>query len=131
MPFYKIKDLPFSILKRQKVLSSFILVLFICISVKSNASESDSTSEKYCAPRILGQGPLKLFSIGYELQGSYTLESTSLLNAAGTSEKISGAGGIRGNITLPLIVKSSGIFQMGINYLQLDYRFLIGIRLIL
>ena len=89
------------------------------------ASLVQTTKNKaYCSSRVLGQSPIKLFSLGYDIQTAHTLEVGSV-DPGGTSRAydINSAHGERFAINYPVYSKNHFLLNLGINYAATRYSF--------
>lgn len=86
--------------------------------------------KRYASPKILDLSPQKLISLGYDFQGSYNL-TEGLLRINGQNAvlpepqeetKFNYSHGIRFFANIPIISKSSVVWQGGVNYLEHHYQ---------
>ena len=88
---------------------------------------ADEGAKRYCSPKIEGLSPAQLIYVGYDVQGPYTMKADPLTNRAG--DQISGADemdiaathGLRLGCNIPVISKTSLVWQMGFNYWQTNF----------
>jgi len=88
---------------------------------------ADEGAKRYCSPKIEGLSPAQLIYFGYDVQGPYTMSADSLYSKSG--QPISGEDemkmglthGIRLGCNIPVISKTSLVWQMGLNYWQTNF----------
>lgn len=82
-----------------------------------------SASQKYCTSKVLGLSPNKLISIGYDFQGSHTIENRDELNSPVNNGKadVNNAGGLRLAANFPIISTTKWLVNVGVNYMQTGY----------
>ena len=99
----------------------------IDFSLYDDLSFADAGARRYCSPKIEGLSPAKLISIGYDFQGPYTLNAGDLLGAdgeviaAGSDARVQATHGMRLAANIPVISKTSLVWQMGANYWNTRY----------
>ena len=100
-------------------------------SMYDNVGFADAGAKRYCSPKIEGLSPAKLISLGYDYQGSYSLNAGAMFAADGT--ELAGAGaedaqvnatyGMRAGFNIPVISKTHLVWQMGANYWNTNYAY--------
>lgn len=90
-------------------------------------------NKAFCSSRIVGQRPIKLFSIGYDFQGAHSLTSNLQYPTTSPSEHledaekdmadIRSAKGMRFAVNYPVISKNSFVLNLGLNYAETRYDF--------
>jgi hypothetical protein len=94
-----------------------------------NLGFADEGAKRFCSPKIEGLSPAKLISVGYDFQGGYGLSAGQILAADGSSLAAAGEGtvnatsGLRVGCNIPVISKTSVVWQMGANFWNTTYRF--------
>lgn len=84
-----------------------------------------TSSQRFCSPKVLDQSPLKLVSIGYEVQSDYAIQIPGLAGfLLGSGTSLGPSHGARFNATIPVISKPEMLLMLGLNYL--DQRYTIG-----
>jgi hypothetical protein len=89
----------------------------------------DQGAKRYCSPKIEGLSPAQLIYFGYDVQGGYNMNLDSLLDRNGTTkiansveETITMTHGLRLGCNIPVISKTSLVWQMGFNYWETNFR---------
>ncbi|MFN9392847.1 MAG: hypothetical protein ACK57W_05950 [Flavobacteriales bacterium] len=90
-------------------------------SIYENLDFSDGGTKRYCTSKVLDLSPQKLISLGYDVQGPYTLTSDTLGSRPGSETDIRASHGIRAGFNIPLYSRNSLIIQGGISYLEQRY----------
>ena len=104
----------------KKYCISIILSLFVATHY---SAQTDSLADtKYCTPRIIGLSPTKLVSMSYEYASSSVLKLDTLDSYFPSTQTIKYNTGFRFNASLPLIVKPSIIFSLGLAYHDYKYQ---------
>lgn len=90
-------------------------------------------NKAFCSSRIVGQRPIKLFSLGYDFQGAHSLTSNLQFpesepfahseNARKDQVDIRSAQGLRFAVNYPVISKNSFVLNLGVNYSETNYDF--------
>ncbi len=81
-------------------------------------------NKAFASSRILGQVPIKLFSLGYDFQTAHTLEPAPLTPAGASGEnEINSADGVRFAINYPVFSKNYFLLNLGFNYAETNYSF--------
>lgn len=81
-------------------------------------------NKAFCSSRILGQLPIKLFSVAYDYQTAHTFESNYDRSKPEIARhQINRAHGIRLGINYPVISKNSFVLNLGMNYAETRYDF--------
>jgi len=75
----------------------------------------------FCSSRILNGGPQKLFSVGYELQGSHDLEAGSWMNFSEQTARIDNLREFSVDIQYPVVSKNNITLALQFNYLNTQY----------
>lgn len=94
-----------------------------------NLGFADEGAKRFCSPKIEGLSPAKLISVGYDFQGGYALSAGQIFAADGSSLAAAGEGtvnatsGLRVGCNIPVVSKTSVVWQMGANYWNTNYRF--------
>lgn len=87
---------------------------------------ADKGAKRYCSPKIEGLSPAKLISLGFDFQGPYKLNLDTFNNNIneGWSEnnKHTITSGARFACNIPVISKTSVVWQMGANYWESGYQ---------
>jgi len=79
-------------------------------------------NKAFCSSRILGQLPIKLFSLGYDYQTSHTLEPiTEQDDQEFRQTDIRSAQGARFAFNYPVISKNNIVLNLGVNYAETNY----------
>ena len=114
------------------------VVLLICIfslllSFTAMAQEDDDFDfsnlvpaeevKAFCSSRILGGGPQKLVSFGYDVQGSYDMNVGSFLNNGARDYQVSNTSEFRIDVQYPVISKNNITVGLQLNYLDTRYNF--------
>lgn len=95
-----------------------------------NVSYSDSKSKVFCSPKILDLSPQKFFSIAYDVQLPHSISLSELGNYSPDSKAgqinenadLNYVGGLRLFANVPLISKNNILWQVGINYWDINYQ---------
>ena len=88
---------------------------------------ADEGAKRYCSPKIEGLSPAQLIYVGYDVQGPYTMKADPLTNRAGAVKSgademdIAATHGLRLGCNIPVISKTSLVWQMGFNYWQTNF----------
>lgn len=119
------------------LLSGWALLAQVTDTTKQVAEEDDysayeavspgtlTASQRFCTPKVLDQSPLKLVSIGYEVQSDYSLQIPGLAGfLLGSGTSLGPSHGARFNATIPVISKPQMLLMVGLNYQ--DQRYTIG-----
>ncbi len=119
--------------------STLVFSTFLCLNLLQAQTEEEDFSQydevdfvdqgakRYCSPKIEGLSPAQLIYFGYDVQGSYKMNLDSLMGKDGTklgneaSENIRMTHGIRLGCNIPVISKTSLVWQMGFNYWETKY----------
>lgn len=81
-------------------------------------------NKAFCSSRIVGQLPIKLFSLGYDLQTRHTLEPSPFSQGgAAANNEINTAQGLRLGINYPVFSKNYFLLNLGLNYASTQYSF--------
>lgn len=85
----------------------------------------DQSAKRYCSPKIEGLSPAKLISLGFDFQGPYkmTLDTFNNNISQGSPENGTTAytSGARFSCNIPVVSKTSLVWQMGANYWESGY----------
>ncbi|MCL9980411.1 MAG: hypothetical protein NBV77_03095 [Bacteroidia bacterium] len=86
---------------------------------------ADKGAKRYCSPKIEGLSPAKLISIGFDFQGPYQLNLDTFNNNMNEgfpeNGKTATTSGARFACNIPVISKTSLVWQMGANYWESGY----------
>lgn len=81
-------------------------------------------NKAYCSSKIVGQLPVKLFSIGYDYQAGHPFEPGSFSpSGSAAPNDIENTRGLRLGINYPVISKNSFVLNLGFNYMESNYVF--------
>jgi hypothetical protein len=81
-------------------------------------------NKAYCSSRILGQTPMKIISLGYDLQTAHALQIDPFLpGGPEASENITNTRGLRLGINYPIYSKNDLLVNLGFNYAASNYSF--------
>ena len=89
----------------------------------------DESMKRYANAKIEGLSPAKLISIGYDFQGTYSIEAGELEMADGTivdggdAMQVNSTAGIRAGFNLPVVSQNNLVWQMGANYWNTSYNY--------
>lgn len=85
----------------------------------------DQSAKRYCSPKIEGLSPAKLISLGFDFQGPYkmTLDTFNNNINQGSPENgiITATSGMRFTCNIPVVSKTSLVWQLGANYWESGY----------
>lgn len=99
----------------------------IDFSLYDDLSFADEGAKRFCSPKIEGLSPAKLISIGYDYQGAYDLSAGDITGsdgsvlAAGSAARVQATRGMRVGVNVPVISKTSLVWQMGANHWNTQY----------
>ena len=88
---------------------------------------ADEGAKRYCSPKIEGLSPAQLIYVGYDVQGPYTMKADPLTDRSGAVKSgademdIAATHGLRLGCNIPVISKTSLVWQMGFNYWQTNF----------
>ena len=88
---------------------------------------ADEGAKRYCSPKIEGLSPAQLIYVGYDVQGPYTMKVDPLTDRSGAVKSgademdIAATHGLRLGCNIPVISKTSLVWQMGFNYWQTNF----------
>ena len=81
-------------------------------------------NKAFCSSRILGQQPLKIVSLGYDLQTAHTFQPDAFVTGGPQDkEQINNASGLRLGINYPVFSKNHLLVNLGLNYANTRYDF--------
>jgi len=81
-------------------------------------------NKAFCSSRIVGQVPIKLFSVGYDFQTGHSLEPQAFdPTQEATENGIDNAHGARFALNYPVYSKNSFLLNLGVNYAETRYSF--------
>ncbi|MFS4418480.1 hypothetical protein [Maribacter sp. 2307ULW6-5] len=81
-------------------------------------------NKAFATSRIVGQLPVKIFSLGYDLQTRHTLEPAAFAPGMAAGEStINSARGLRLGINYPVYSKNNFLLNLGLNYAATQYSF--------
>ena len=144
--------MPFRFSIQVAVLSPILLICFVFLSLGSfsQIEPADSSdieedysmyddvefaaegAKRFCSPKIEGLSPAKLISIGYDYQFGYDIDadtlrsnqqSSALYNLNPQTGEILRSHGLRLAFNIPVISKTSLVWQLGGNYWEQRYDF--------
>ncbi len=85
----------------------------------------DQSAKRYCSPKIEGLSPAKLISLGFDFQGPYKMTLDTFNNNMNQGSPENGistvTSGVRFSCNIPVISKTSLVWQMGANYWESGY----------
>ena len=90
-------------------------------SIYDNLDFADEGTKRFCSSKIEGLSPAKFISLGYDLQGPYTLQADRLLGADSSDVPFNASHGIRFNANVPTISRNDIIIQLGATYWEQKY----------
>lgn len=95
-----------------------------------NVAFTDAGAKRYCSPKIFDLSPQRFISVGWDWQLPYTMEISAPGNyaeedAPGAAETANTVytGGLRLSANIPVISKTSIVWQMGATYADTRYNF--------
>ena len=94
-----------------------------------NLGFADEGAKRFCSPKIEGLSPAKLISVGYDFQGGYALSAGQTLTADGSAfapaseGRVNATSGLRVGFNVPVVSKTSVVWQMGANYWNTNYAY--------
>ncbi|MFK8057149.1 MAG: DUF6268 family outer membrane beta-barrel protein [Saprospiraceae bacterium] len=92
--------------------------------VDYSSFEQTAENKAYCSSRIIGQAPIKLFSLGYDVQGAHSLDVPYPNNPdEGSTYDINSAHGERFALNYPVFSKNNLLVNLGLNYAATRYTF--------
>lgn len=87
---------------------------------------ADQGAKRYCSPKIEGLSPAKLISLGFDFQGPYQMNLDTFNNDLNQGFPENGkstiTSGARFACNIPVISKTSVVWQMGANYWESGYK---------
>ena len=101
----------------------------IDFSLYDDLSFADAGAKRFCSPKIEGLSPAKLISLGYDFQGPYSLNAGALTAAdesvisEGSESRVQATHGVRLGVNIPVVSKTSLVWQMGANYWNTRYNY--------
>ena len=115
---------------RNCLLLSAVLLASSTFSVLAQDDDFDFSNmvpaeqvKAFCSSRIIGGGPQKLFSVGYDLQGAYDMEVGPFLNNGEQDYQVNRTSEFRIDIQYPVISKNNITIGLQANYLRTFYDF--------
>ena len=85
----------------------------------------DQSAKRYCSPKIEGLSPAKLISLGFDFQGPYKMTLDTFNNNMNQGSPENGistvTSGVRFSCNIPVVSKTSLVWQMGANYWESGY----------
>ena len=85
----------------------------------------DQSAKRYCSPKIEGLSPAKLISLGFDFQGPYKMTLDTFNNNINQGSPENGintvTSGMRFACNIPVVSKTSLVWQMGANYWESGY----------
>lgn len=91
-------------------------------SMYENLDFAAEGTKRFCSSKIEGLSPAKLLSLGYDLQGPYTLEAARILGADTSSIPFDYSHGLRLGANVPIISRNDIIVQLGATYWEQKYQ---------
>ena len=97
-----------------------------------NVGFADDGAKRFCSPKIEGLSPAKLISVGYDYQMGYQIIADSLRSQAAATPwgnfnpdtgEVAYSQGLRLGCNIPVISKTSLVWQLGANYWEQQYEF--------
>jgi hypothetical protein len=97
-----------------------------------NVGFADDGAKRFCSPKIEGLSPAKLISVGYDYQMGYQIIADSLRSQAAATPwgnfnpdtgEVAYSHGLRLGCNIPVISKTSLVWQLGANYWEQQYEF--------
>lgn len=97
-----------------------------------NVGFADDGAKRFCSPKIEGLSPAKLISVGYDYQMGYQMIADSLRsqspfapwgNFNPDTGEVAYSHGLRLACNIPVISKTSLVWQLGANYWEQQYEF--------
>lgn len=86
---------------------------------------ADQSAKRYCSPKIEGLSPAKLISLGFDFQGPYKMTLDTFNNNINQGSPENGintvTSGMRFACNIPVVSKTSLVWQMGANYWESGY----------
>ena len=107
-------------------------------SLYDDVGFADESAKRLCSPKLEGQSPAKLISLGYDFQGPYALTAGQINDANGapvyypnTTNPVSteqemavnSTTGIRAGFNVPVVGNNNILWQMGANYWESSYQY--------
>ncbi|MBU6325733.1 MAG: hypothetical protein KJS92_09615 [Bacteroidetes bacterium] len=83
-----------------------------------NLGFADDGARRFCTSKVLDLSPQKLISLGYDIQGPYTMNLDSFAGSNPVSRKIGNSRGLRFSANIPVISKNALTWTVGANYLE-------------
>jgi hypothetical protein len=97
-----------------------------------NVGFADDGAKRFCSPKIEGLSPAKLISVGYDYQLGYQMIADSLRsqspfapwgNFNPDTGEVAFSHGLRLACNIPVVSKTSLVWQLGANYWEQQYEF--------
>ncbi len=97
-----------------------------------NVGFADDGAKRFCSPKIEGLSPAKLISVGYDYQMGYQMIADSLRsqstfapwgNFNPDTGEVAYSHGLRLACNIPVVSKTSLVWQLGANYWEQQYEF--------
>lgn len=97
-----------------------------------NVGFADDGAKRFCSPKIEGLSPAKLISVGYDYQMGYQMIADSLRsrspfgpwgNFNPDTGEVAFSHGLRLACNIPVVSKTSLVWQLGANYWEQQYEF--------
>jgi hypothetical protein len=86
-----------------------------------NLGFADNGARRFCTSKVLDLSPQKLISLGYDIQGPYSMNLDSFAGSNAISRNISNSRGLRFSANIPVISKNALTWTVGANYLEQRY----------
>lgn len=109
--------------------STYLYEEEIDFSLYDDLGFADEGAKRFCSPKIEGLSPAKLIWFGYDVQGGYDIDAGDLLAAdgsvlsSGSSARVNATHGLRVGFNVPVVSKTSVVWQMGANYWNTRYAY--------
>jgi hypothetical protein len=94
-----------------------------------NVTFTDASAKRFCSPKIFNLSPQRFVSVAWDMQLPYTMRLSSLGQYADNetvtpseTANINYTGGLRLSANIPVISKSSVVWQMGANFWDIRYQ---------
>lgn len=84
-------------------------------------AEAPEGSKSYCTSKVLGLSPQKLISVGYDVQGPYSLNSGAYAAYLQEKSQIDYSHGTRLLANFPVISNTRWLVNLGANYMESAY----------
>jgi hypothetical protein len=78
-------------------------------------------ARRFCTSKVFDLSPNKLISIGYDFQGSHTMNLARLGNVPAADFSVGSVQGLRVGANVPVISKTNLLVNLGVNYWEANY----------